>query len=278
MSKDPLGQIVVVLKEPQDLVNVAGVIRAMKNMGLSRLRLVRPAEFDPWRIEGIAHRTEEIVQGAMILDSLQEAVADCTFVVGTTARARTAHRNYFRPRQVAPKVVEHAWEGQVALLFGREDRGLENRDLDLCHAVVIIPTNPDFPSINLAQAALLLFYEVFLAAGGDRIPLPEGRRHTRPATAGELENTYRALEAGLHRIDFFKVRPPESVMRTLRTMISRSEPDLQEAGLLRAIGFEIGHYLDRLARMGRTGAPPGVPPQIPDGGGPSDGVPPESEG
>jgi TrmH family RNA methyltransferase len=230
--------------------------------------LVRPAEFDSWRIEGIAHRSEDIVEGAETFDTLQEALADALLVVGTTARARTAHRNYVRPREVGPQIVERAREGTVALLFGREDRGLENDDLDLCHSVAIIPTDPDYSSLNLAQAVLLLSYEVFLAVGGDEGPLPRGRRSTRPATVQELENTYAALEDGLHRIEFFKARTPEAILRTLRTMISRAEPDLQEAGLLRAIGFEIGYYLDRVlgepARPEPSGDQPDPPSPDPD--------------
>jgi TrmH family RNA methyltransferase len=245
MDSSPLKNVVVVLNEPQNLVNIAGVVRAMMNMGLERLRLVEPAEFDAWRIEGIAHRSRDVVEGAEVFTSLPAAVADATFVVGTTARARTAQRNYVRPRAVAPKIVQHAKTGTVALLFGREDRGLENEALDLCHAAAIIPTDPEHSSLNLAQAALLLSYEIFLAAEGGTDPLPRGRRSTRPATAEELENTYAALEEGLHRIEFYKARDPAAILRTLRTVISRAEPDLQEAGLLRAIGFEIGKYLDR---------------------------------
>ena len=243
---NPLDQIVIVLVEPQNLVNIAGVVRAMKNMGLGRLRLVRPGDFDAWRIGGIAHRSEDIVEKAQILDSLPEALAGISLVVGTTARARTAQRNYVRPRTVASQILDKAREGmEVAILFGREDRGLQNDALDLCHQVTIIPTDPDYSSLNLAQAVLLLSYEIFLASRDEPEPLPQGRRATRPATVEELENTYAALEQGLERIDFFKARRPEAILRTLRTVISRAEPDLQEAGILRAIGYEIVAFLDR---------------------------------
>ena len=246
MNTTLLEKVVVVLYEPQNLVNIAGAVRAMKNMGLTRLRLVRPAEFDAWRIGGIAHRTEDIVAKAEIVETLAEALGGSVLVVGTSARRRTAHRNYVRPRDVAPQVIQRASEGgEVCLLFGREDRGLDNEALDLCHSVAIIPTNSDYSSLNLAQAVLLLSYEVFLASMDEDAPLPRGRRSTRPATVEELENTYSALADGLHRIQFFKSRMPEAILRTLRTVISRAEPDLQEAGLLRAIGFEIGHFLDR---------------------------------
>ena len=245
MNSPTLKNVVVVLQEPQNLVNIAGAVRAMKNMGLSRLRVVNPQEFDAWRIEGIAHRTEDIVKDAEIHETLPEALADAVYVLGTTARARTAHRNYVRPREVAPGLVRRAEKATVCLLFGREDRGLENDELDLCHALAIIPTNPEHPSLNLAQAVLLLSYEVFLASERSVGELPRGKRSTRPATLQELEKTYEALEEGLHRIDFFKARAPEAIMRTLRTLVGRAEPDVQEAGILRGVGFEMGNAMDR---------------------------------
>lgn len=240
----PLDNIVVVLDEPQDLVNIAGVIRAMKNMSLSRLRLVRPDEFDAHRIAGIAHRSEDLIEATRHFDSLEEAVADAVHVLGTTARGRTAGRNYVRPREVAPLLLERTVDGPVALLFGREDRGLTNRGLDLCHSVAVIPTDPEYSSLNLAQAVLVLTYEIFLAGGAEE-PLPEGKRSTRPAEAGELEEMYAALRDGLERIEFFKARNPRTVMRTVRTLLGRAEPDLREARLMRAMGFEIGNYLER---------------------------------
>lgn len=248
MASRLLDNVIVVLVEPQDVVNIAGVVRAMNNMGVRHLRLVRPAEFDPWRIEGIAHRSENILHGARHFEALADALADCTFAVGTSARARTAQRNYTRPRPVARQIVERAAEGPVALLFGREDRGLSNQALDHCHEVAIIPTDPDFSSLNLAQACLVFLYEIFLTSQEDADDaLPRSRRSTRPATAADLEETYAALEAGLHRIEFYKARAPESILRTIRTVIGRARPDLREARLLRAIGFEIGNYLDRQA-------------------------------
>ena len=229
-----LENVVVVLDHPKDLVNIAGVVRVMMNFGLSKLRLVRPDEFDAWRIGGIAHRSQEITGAATLHDTLDEAVADATFVVGTTARSRTAGRTYARPRDVAEQVARRTADGLVAILYGREDRGLTNEALDRCHAVTIIPTDPEYPSINLAQASLLMAYEIFLAVGGGTEPLPKGRRATRAPTQQELEEAFAALRAGLEHIDFFKSRKPETVMRTLRTILSRAEPDLREAKLLKS--------------------------------------------
>ena len=242
----------MVLVEPQNVVNIAGVIRSMKNMGVRTLRLVRPGDFDPWRIAGIAHRSEDLIEATEIFDTPEDALADCVWVVGTSARARTAQRNYARPRDLAGGIVDRTSRGRTAIVFGREDRGLSNEVLDLCHAVAIIPTDPDYSSLNLAQACLVLLYEVFLAAEEGPDELPRGRRSTRPASTSELEEMYAALENGLGRIEFFKAREPISILRTLRTLLGRAEPELREARLVQAIGFEIGHYLDRKSRQNLT--------------------------
>jgi TrmH family RNA methyltransferase len=244
--EDPLARISVVLDHPKDVVNIAGVVRVMMNFGLSSLRLVEPDDYDTWRIGGIAHRSEELSESATIHDTLDDALADATFIVGTTARPRTAGRNYLRARDAAAEIARRAAVGPVSIVFGREDRGLTNEELDRCHAVAIIPTDAEYPSLNLAQAALVLAYEVFLAVGGGIEELPTGRRATRPPTHEELEEAFSALAEGLHRIEFYKARKPEAVMRTLRTLVTRAEPDKREAKLLAAIGYEIRNYLDRI--------------------------------
>ncbi len=237
--------LTIVLHEPRKLVNIAGVVRAMANMGLSRLTVVEPAEFDPWRITGIAHRTDHIVDGITQATSLGEALVDATFVVGTSARPRTAQRNYRRPREMAARILDQARDGNVAIVFGREDRGLSNEALDRCHEVLVIPTDPGFSSLNLAQAVLLVSYELLLAGATAAESLPSGKRSLGPATAAELEEMYGALEEGLARIRFFKARKPESVMRVLRTVLGRTGLDAHEARLLRSIGYEVRNWTDR---------------------------------
>lgn len=248
MSADSLARVVVVLDHPKDVVNIAGVVRVMMNFGLGRLRLVEPDDFDAYRIGGIAHRSQDLTASATLHSTLDDALVDTSFVVGTTARARTAGRTYVRPREVAGQIARRTADGTVAIVLGREDRGLTNEDLDRCHAVTIIPTDPEYSSLNLAQACLVLAYEVFLAVGAGDEPLPRGRRATRAPTQEELEETFAALEEGLARIDFYKAREPSAVMRTLRTILSRAEPDLREARLLAAVGHEIRHYFDRITQ------------------------------
>jgi len=242
----PLSRVVLVLDHPQDVVNIAGVIRVMMNFGIGRLRLVKPDDFDAYRIEGIAHRSVPLIEATTLHETLEDAVADCAYVVGTTARPRTAGRNYVRPRQAGEEIVKRSAGGNVAILFGREDKGLFNEGLDLCHEVVIIPTS-DYSSLNLAQAALVMAYETFLAAGETKLEdLPRGRRATGPPRQQDLEVMYGALHDALARIEFFKARKPSAIMRTLRTLITRAQPDLRETRLLAAMGFEVGHYIDRV--------------------------------
>lgn len=241
-----LDRVVIVLDHPKDVVNIAGVLRVMMNFGLSKLRLVQPDEFDPYRIEGIAHRSMPLIEATTIHDTLADALSDTTFVLGTTARARTAGRTYTEPRAVAPTLRARTSDGLVAIVFGREDRGLSNTELDLCHQVAIIPTDPEYSSLNLAQACLVLVYEAFLSAEGGAEELPKGRRATRAPTHAELEQTFQAIAGGLERIEFYKARKPSAVMRTIRTLVTRAEPDLREARLLAAIGWEIVAYMDRV--------------------------------
>ena len=245
--------IAVVLHEPRDLVNIAAAVRAMANMGMERLTVVDPAEFDPRRITGIAHRTGHIVAAATFAGSLEEALVDATYVVGTSARPRTARRNYRRPRELAPRILRRARHGNVAIVFGREDRGLSNEALDLCHEVMVIPTAPGYSSLNLAQAVLLVAYELFLEGAGAAEPLPTGKRSLGPATTAELEEMYKALEEGLDRAAFFRARKAESVMRILRTVFGRTTLDAHEARLIRSVGYQVRN---RLERAEGSGSPP----------------------
>jgi TrmH family RNA methyltransferase len=245
----PLDRIIIVLWETQDLVNIAGTIRAMKNFGLTRLRLVAPAEYDPWRIEGIAHDTQDIVAGIEMFATLDEALADCTFSVAMTARERRAKLSATRPRDLAGELLGRALEseaGPVAILFGREDSGLPNRALDLCHRTATIPTNPQHASLNLAQAVLVIAYELWMAHQGTGQPFKPPRRDAPPANVQLLQKMFDDTERALWTIDFFKNRQTESVMRTLRSVAHRADLDHREASFLRAMAIEVVKYVGRL--------------------------------
>lgn len=251
---DPFGGIVIVLWQTQDLVNIAGTIRAMKNFGLTRLRLVSPAEWDPWRIEGIAHGTKDIVASVERFDTLEEAIADCSYVVAMTARERRAKRAVARPREVIPELLERgAVSPPVAIVFGREDTGLTNTELDLCHRSVTIPTNPDHSSLNLAQAVLLMAYELWMGHDGAVREFKPPRRNAPPANIHLLERMFEDAEHALWSIDFFKSRQTESVMRTLRELVRRADLDQREAGFVRAIAIEVRKFMSRLEASGQSG-------------------------
>src|SRR5207244_3548150 len=242
------GMIVVVLHEPQELVNIAHVVRALKNFGLRDLRLVDPREYDASRIAGIAHQTQDVLARVARFEGLPDALADCVHVVGFTARGRTAKRNLQRPREAAGEILGQADAGPTALLFGREDKGLPNEALDLCHRVVTIPTNPAYPSLNLAHAVVLMLYELAVTRGDESRPFKAPRREGPPATAGDLERLFADVEAALRVIEFFKTRQAEGVMRTVREVIHRTPLDAREAKLARAMAIEVVKYGERLAR------------------------------
>ncbi len=243
--------IVVVLHEPQDLVNIAHVVRGMKNFGVRDLRLVRPREYEAYRVEGIAHQTQDVLARVRTFDSLEEALADCVHIVGFTARGRTAKRNLQRPRDAAEEVLALAAGeagGPVALLFGREDKGLSNDALDRCHRVVTIPSDPSYASLNLGHAVIIMLYELALAKGADDRPFKAPRRPSEPAEAAELERLFVDVARALHAIEFFKTRNADGVMRTMREIAHRAPLDAREVKLLRAIAIEVTKYGERLAR------------------------------
>jgi tRNA/rRNA methyltransferase/tRNA (cytidine32/uridine32-2'-O)-methyltransferase len=259
-ARAALEGIVVVLWQTQDYVNIAGTVRAMKNFGLSRLRLIEPVKYDPHRIEGIAHGTEDVVQRVEIHDSLLSALGDCSYVVGMTARSRRAKRAVARPRSLAPELLSRGAEavagqtGPVALLFGREDKGLSNEALDLCHRTCIIPTS-QHASLNLAQAVLVMAYELWMEAQGRDQAFRPPRREAPPARIELLEKLFEDAEAALWTVDFFKSRQAESVMRTLREVVRRADPDAREAGLLRAISIEVVKHARRTGALPLEGDP-----------------------
>jgi TrmH family RNA methyltransferase len=241
--------LVVVLHEPQELVNIAHVVRGLKNFGFRDLRLVAPREFDAFRIEGIAHQTHDVLARVVIFETLEAALADCVHVVGFTARGRSAKRNVQRPRDAAAEIVTLWDAGPVALLFGREDKGLTNEALDRCHRVVTIPSDPTYSSLNLAHAVVLMLYELALLRG-DPLAFKAPRRRAEPAPVEQIERLFADLERALTAIEFFKTRDAEHVLRTVREIIHRAPLDEREVKLLRAMAIEVVKYSERLARSG----------------------------
>jgi TrmH family RNA methyltransferase len=244
--------IVIVLHEPQDLVNIAHVVRGMKNFGLRDLRLVSPREYEAYRVEGIAHQTQDVLARVRTYSTLEEALADCVHVVGFTARGRTAKRNLQRPRDAAAEIValDAGGPDPIALVFGREDKGLSNDALDRCHRVVTIPSDPSYASLNLGHAVIIMLYELALARGAEARPFKAPRRPSEPAVVEEVERLFVDVARALQAIEFFKTRNQDGVMRTMREIAHRAPLDAREVKLLRAMAIEVTKYGERLARSG----------------------------
>ncbi len=236
---------ILVLVNPQDIVNIASAVRIAKNFGIERMRLVDPEIFDPYRIEGIAHNTADFVARIEIVPTMAEAVADCVLVAVLTGRERAAKRRTLRPREAAAELIAATTDGPVAVVAGREDSGLTNAELDLCGMVVTIATDPRHPSLNLAQAVAIMAYECWNAAGGESIPLKPPRKRADPATSEQLETLFTDWQQALWSIDFFKTRQTENVMRSFREIVFRAALDGREASLIRAMGIEVVRYLER---------------------------------
>ncbi len=254
MSDSKLNSVSIVLFEPQDPVNIGATVRAMKNMGFTSLRLVNPCAYDPVRLEGIAHDTWDIIHGIEHFDSFDAAVADCVRLVGFTARRRAAKWRLLDPKQAADDVLDHVDAGRAGIVFGREDRGLPNEILDRIHAAVTIPTT-DHASLNLAQAVLIALYELHLASGDATRVMRGPRKEAPPPTTELFERYFVELHQSLDAIQFFKTRYPEHIMRSLRAITFRAEPDDRELSLLRAMSLEVVRFLERTGRIDRTLSP-----------------------
>ena len=244
-ARPPVRPPILVLVNPQDIVNIASAVRIAKNFGIEQVRLVNPEIFDPYRIEGIAHNTADLVSRIEILDSLEAAISDCVFTAVLTARERAAKRRMMRPGEAAMALVGESAAGPVAIIAGREDSGLTNAELDLCHALVTIATDPGHRSLNLAQAVAIMAYESWNARGGENLPVKPPRNETAPASSGQLEELFADWTRALWAIDFFKTRRPDHVLRSFREIVFRASLDGREASLLRAMGIEVVRYLGR---------------------------------
>ena len=249
MAESLLAAVVVVLYEPQDPVNIAATIRAMKNMGVARMRLVRPVEYETVRLEGVAHGTMDLIQAIEHYDSFDAAVADCVRVFGFTARRRAAKLRLIDPKLAAAELLDAAVDGPVALVFGREDSGLPNDVLDRVHAAVTIPTT-NHASLNLAQAALIGLYELHLAAADATRTIGPPRKDAPPPTNEQFEEFFADAQRTLTRIEFFKTRFSEHIMRTLRSLTFRAAPNARELSLMRAMVIEVTNFIDRTRRRG----------------------------
>lgn len=238
-----LQNIRVVLVNTSHAGNIGGAARAMKNMGLSRLVLVDPEDFPSPNAVARASGATDILDGARVVATLEEALAGCSLVLGTSARDRRIPWPLLDPRECASVSVEQsAGGGEVALVFGREYAGLTNEELQRCQYHVHIPSDPQFSSLNLAAAVQVLAYEVrmaWLAAEGRPTKVEKlettAMLDAQPVTVDELENYFGHLEQTLVDIGFLDPAKPRHLMPRLRRLYGRSGISRLEMNILRGI-------------------------------------------
>jgi TrmH family RNA methyltransferase len=220
----------IVLINPSHPGNIGSVARAMKNMALSDLVLVRPRSFPHAESTALAAGADDILAGARVVDSVEEAVADCAFIAGTTSRPRSYYWEFTTPRDVAGRIVALDQGDRAALLFGSERYGLATEDLNLCNVLVRIPANPEYCSLNLAMSVQLAAYELFMAR---EQPQTHTQLEMALAPSADVEHFYAHLHEVLNEIDFED--RTGHLMERLRRLFNRAQLDRNELNILRGI-------------------------------------------
>jgi len=236
----------IVLVDTSHPGNIGGVARAMKNMGLARLYLVAPRQFPDERATWRAASASELLDAAVVTDSLAQAIGDCQFVVGTSARERRIPWPLLDPRQCAARIAAASDSEQVAVLFGREDRGLTNEELQLCNLHLTIPTDAAYSSVNLAMAVQIVCYELrMLLAPEARPDREDANWDSAFATHENMERFYVHLEETLVDLEFLDPAAPRQLMSRLRRLYGRVRLDEMELNILRGILTETRKWVAR---------------------------------
>ncbi|HWQ95415.1 MAG TPA: tRNA (cytosine(32)/uridine(32)-2'-O)-methyltransferase TrmJ [Gammaproteobacteria bacterium] len=228
-----LSNIHIVLVNTSHPGNIGACARAMKTMSLSGLYLVHPKVFPSAEATARASGADDLLAGAQVFETLDAALAGCGLVIGASARQRTIAWPELTPHECARQVIEQCARAPVALVFGREHSGLTNSELERCNALVRIPSNPDFSSLNIAAAVQILAYEIMLENLESAPEVPGD--DAGPATAAEMEQLYTHLEQALTDIGFLDPANPRQLMRRLRRLFNRARLDKIEINILRGI-------------------------------------------
>ena len=221
----------IVLVETSHPGNIGAVARAIKNMALTDLVLVRPKHFPHADATARASGADDVLARARVVDSLDQALADCTMAFASSARQRTIRWPELTPREAAAAIAAQPAGGRAAVVFGPETSGLTNEHIARCQRLVVIPSAPEFPSLNLAMAVQVIAYEIRLAS---TTSAPAGAA-TTPAPLADLENYYAHLERVLRASGFLDPANPRHLMQRLRRLYARAEPDQNEVNILRGV-------------------------------------------
>jgi tRNA (cytidine32/uridine32-2'-O)-methyltransferase len=214
--------------------NIGSVARAIKTMGLQELYLVSPAQFPHPKAIELATNATDILDKAIVVQTLNEAIADCSLVVGTSARTRTIPWPLLNPREMAEKVMQEPPKSQTAIVFGREQSGLTNEELQQCHLHVQIPTHSEFSSLNIAAAVQVIAYELRMASLGTDKKQNDTWDY-RLANVTEMELFFNHLQEIFIKIDFLKMSAPRKLMTRMRRLFLRARPDVMEINMLRGM-------------------------------------------
>lgn len=239
-----LDNIAIVLVEPQIPENIGAAARAMNNMGIGQLMLVKPKNCDLTRLLKMATGSSiDIIEEMEVFDSLQEAIGPFEYVVGTTARTGALRPALTVPRRLALDLAAISQNNRIAILFGPEDRGLSNEHLRYCHTIATIPTSR-FSSLNLAHSVMIICYEIFMA--GKELPKESP---PRLANKFELEGMYDHLKDVLQKIGFINPQNPEHWLLNIRRFLSRLPLRAREVRVVRGVCRQIDWYTEQLEKM-----------------------------
>jgi len=232
-STDLLNSVRVVLVGTTHPGNIGATARAMKNMGIVNLALVKPKDFPSNEAIYRSKAAKDVLESAQIYENLEDAVSDCELVIGTSARGRTVPWPVLDPKDAADKVAVHSENNKVAIVFGREDRGLTNQELGLCNLHVHIPADPEYSSLNLSQAVQILVYEIRVSILKDQEC--EEYWDVDLATNEQTERLIDHMDELMKEVEFYDVQNPRKLLLRVRRFFKRSRIDVMEANIFRGL-------------------------------------------
>jgi len=235
-----LTNIRVIMVRPHGSGNIGSVARAMKNVGAKELAIVGRARTQSFWARAMAVHGRDILGAAKYYETIRDAIADCTLVVGTTCRAGLYRSHNQTPREVAPAIVTAARKDKVALVFGPEDHGLSNKDLAHCQQLIAIPTHPEYHSLNVAQAAVICLYEIYLASLA-----PAENSGIERAQAEDIERLFDIMRNSLLKIGFLDSENPEHMLLAFRRIFGRNGLEAKDVRILTGMFRQIEWYANQ---------------------------------
>ena len=239
-----LNEIRVVLVEPSHPGNIGAVARAMKTMGLTKLVLVKPKKFPHYEANKLAAGAESVLTDALVVETVDEAIGDCSLVLGTSVRDREVSWPTMSPNGAAQQIAKHLethQEHSAAILFGRESSGLTNQELDLCQTQIRIDANQEYSSLNLASAVQIVCYEMRMAISStfcdeqNKTSMSRAQQREQSAPKELLDGHLKHLKQTLEQLDFIKSKPPTMLMRKLTRLYNKADLSIEEIQILRGI-------------------------------------------